>query len=125
MDITEEKPYCPSLNDIGTLSNRQVRALIDHYHDDLFGHLWFCLCLGLRRAEASKVDKLTCRDNYLIVDAEAAKTKTRRPCTWDIPQLCSTETTKRLCLERNQKSSLRCGNKQGDGFRQKQSFVLY
>jgi len=34
--------------------------------------------LGLRRAEATKVDKLTCRDNYLIVGAEAAKTKTRR-----------------------------------------------
>ena len=64
------------VNEIGTLSNRQVRALIDHCDEDLLGHLWLCLCLGLRRAEATKVDKLTCRDNYLIVGAEAAKTKT-------------------------------------------------
>ena len=68
----------------GTLSNRQIRTLIDHCDEDLLGHLWLCLCLGLRRAEATKVDKLTCRDNYLIVGAEAAKTKTRRV----IPLLC-------------------------------------
>jgi integrase len=78
MDITVEKPYRPAVNEIETLSNRQVRALIDHCDEDLLGHLWLCLCLGLRRAEATKVDKLTCRDNYLIVGAEAAKTKTRR-----------------------------------------------
>ena len=77
MDIAVEKPYRTGVNEIGTLSNRQVRGLIDHCDDDLLGHLWLCLCLCLRRAEATKVDKLTCRDNYLIVGAEAAKTKTR------------------------------------------------
>jgi len=78
MDITVEKPYRPAVNEIGTLSKRQVRALIDHCDEDLLGHLWLCLYLGLRRTEAIKVDELTCRDNYLIVGSEAAKTKTSR-----------------------------------------------
>ena len=63
--------------DPGILSNNEVNSLLEHA-GGLLGHLWLCLCLGLRVAEATRVDDLDCRDGFLIVGAKASKTRSRR-----------------------------------------------
>ena len=45
------KPNYPR-GEIQTLSNRDVASLIRVCPEDLLGHLWLCLCKGLRVAEA-------------------------------------------------------------------------
>jgi hypothetical protein len=77
------KPSYPK-GDIEILSNKDVSSLIQSCPSDLLGHIWLCLCLGLRVAEAEKVDHLSVKGNYLIVGAKAAKTQTRR--VLDIPE---------------------------------------
>ncbi len=63
---------------IGTLSNTGVSALLQSCSDELIGYLWLSLGLGLRVAEANRVQELECRDGCLIVGAGASKTRTRR-----------------------------------------------
>ena len=63
---------------IGTLSNTEVAALLQSCSDELIGYLWLSLALGLRVAEANRVQKLECRDRCLIVGAGASKTQTWR-----------------------------------------------
>ena len=63
---------------IGTLSNTEVAALLQGCSDELIGYLWLSLGLGLRVAEANRVQELECRDGCLIVGAGASKTRTRR-----------------------------------------------
>ena len=77
------KPSYPK-GDIEILSNKDVSSLIKSCPSDLLGHIWLCLCLGLRVAEAEKVDHLSVKGNYLIVGANAAKTKSRR--VLDMPE---------------------------------------
>ena len=64
--------------DPGMLSNKDVQSMLTHVGNDLLGHLWLCLCMGLRVAEACRVNDLECRDGYLIVGAKASKTRSRR-----------------------------------------------
>ena len=75
------KPSYPR-GEIQTLSNRDVASLIRVCPEDLLGHLWLCLCMGLRVAEAVRSEDLIMRDGHLIVGAKAAKTKTRRVIQW-------------------------------------------
>jgi len=77
------KPSYPK-GDIEILSNKDVSSIIKTCPSDLLGHIWLCLCLGLRVAEAEKVDHLSVKGNYLIVGANAAKTKSRR--VLDMPE---------------------------------------
>ena len=44
---------------IGTLENDEVEALINTCPDELQGHLWLRLCMGLRGSEASQVEELS------------------------------------------------------------------
>jgi len=60
------------------LSIDEVSSLIKTCPSDLLGHLWLCLCMGLRVAEASRVQHLTVTETHLVVGAEASKTKSRR-----------------------------------------------
>ena len=76
------KPSYPS-GEIEVLSNDEVTSLIKACPLDLQGHLWLCLCMGLRVAEASRVQHLTITDTHLVVGAQASKTKSRR--VLDIP----------------------------------------
>jgi hypothetical protein len=71
------KPSYPG-GDIEVLTNGEVSSLIKSCPSDLLGHLWLCLCMGLRVAEASRVQHLTVTDTHLIVGAQASKTKSRR-----------------------------------------------
>ena len=64
--------------EIEVLNNQQVKALKDACPDDLIFYLWLCLFLGVRPAEARRVDNIHYRDECLIVGAFASKTKTRR-----------------------------------------------
>ena len=75
------KPSYPR-GEIQPLNNRDVASLVRVCPDDLLGHLWLCLCMGLRVAEAVRSEDLIMRDGYLIVGAKAAKTKTRRVIQW-------------------------------------------
>ena len=77
------KPSCPE-GDIEVLTNDEVSSLIKSCPSDLLGHLWLCLCMGLRVAEASRVKHLKITATHLVVGAQAAKTKTRR--VLDIPE---------------------------------------
>lgn len=74
------KPSYPA-GEVRTLSNPQVTSLLQACPPPLLGHLWLCLCMGLRVAEAIRVADLECRDGYLIVGAKASKTRTRRVIT--------------------------------------------
>ena len=76
------KPSYPS-GEIEVLSNDEVCSLIKTCPLDLQGHLWLCLCMGLRVAEASRVQHLTITDTHLVVGAQASKTKSRR--VLDVP----------------------------------------
>lgn len=69
------------VGDPGMLTNESVQSMLTHAGDDLLGHLWLCLCMGLRVAEACRVEDLECRDGYLIVGAKASKTRSRRVIT--------------------------------------------
>lgn len=69
------------VGDPGMLSHENVKSMLTHVRDDLLGHLWLCLCMGLRVAEACRVEDLECRDGYLIVGARASKTRSRRVIT--------------------------------------------
>lgn len=71
------KPSYPS-GEIEVLSSDEVSSLIKTCPSDLLGHLWLCLCMGLRVAEASRVQHLTVTETHLVVGAEASKTKSRR-----------------------------------------------
>ena len=64
--------------EISVLDNDQVASLIKSCPLDLLGHLWLCLCLGLRPAEATRTEALQVRDGFLVIGAKAAKTRTRR-----------------------------------------------
>ena len=77
------KPSYPS-GDIEVLTNQEVSSLIKTCPLDLLGHLWLCLCMGLRVAESSRVEHLKLTETHLVVGAKAAKTKSRR--VLDIPQ---------------------------------------
>lgn len=66
------------VGDPGMLTNKSVHSMLSHCPDGLLGHLWLCLCMGLRVAEACRVEDLECRDGYLIVGAKASKTRSRR-----------------------------------------------
>jgi integrase len=63
---------------VGFLSLEECSLLIKHCPLELQGHLWLRLCMGLRVSEASRVESLQVRDGFLIVGAQAAKTRTRR-----------------------------------------------
>lgn len=71
------KPSYPK-GDVEILNNKDVSSLIKTCPSDLLGHLWLCLCMGLRVAEASRVQHLTVTETHLVVGAEASKTKSRR-----------------------------------------------
>ena len=77
VDLTGDKIKTAG-KQIGTLENDEVEALIKACPEELQGHLWLRLCMGLRVSEASQVEELSQRDGYLIVGANAAKTRTRR-----------------------------------------------
>jgi len=77
------KPSYPK-GDVEVLTNAEVASLIKTCPSDLLGHLWLCLCMGLRVAEASRVEHLKVTETHLVVGAQAAKTKTRR--ILDIPE---------------------------------------
>ncbi len=77
------KPSYPS-GEIEVLSNDEVCSLIKTCPLDLQGHLWLCLCMGLRVAEASRVQHLAITDTHLVVGAQASKTKSRR--VLDVPE---------------------------------------
>ena len=77
------RPSYPS-GDIEVLTNKEVSSLIKTCPLDLLGHLWLCLCMGLRVAESSRVEHLKVTETHLVVGAKAAKTKSRR--VLDIPQ---------------------------------------
>ena len=64
--------------EIEVLNNAQIKALKDACPDDLIFYLWLCLFLGVRPAEARRIDNIHFRDDCLIVGALASKTKTRR-----------------------------------------------
>jgi len=63
---------------VGFLSLEECSLLIKHCPLELQGHLWLRLCMGLRVSESSRVESLQVRDDFLIVGAQAAKTRTRR-----------------------------------------------
>ena len=64
--------------EIEVLNNQQIKALKDACPSDLIFYLWLCLFLGVRPAEARRIDNIHFRDDCLIVGALASKTKTRR-----------------------------------------------
>ena len=66
------------VGEISVLDNDQVSSLIKNYPLDLLGHIWLCLCLGLRPSESNRTEALQVRDGVLVVEAKAAKTRTRR-----------------------------------------------
>jgi len=63
---------------LGFLTVPECASLIQACPLELQGHLWLRLCMGLRVAEAGRVEDLEERDGFLIVGARAAKTRTRR-----------------------------------------------
>ena len=63
---------------VGFLTVPECASLIQACPLELQGHLWLRLCMGLRVAEAGRVEDLEERDGFLIVGAKAAKTRTRR-----------------------------------------------
>jgi integrase len=63
---------------LGFLTIPECASLIQACPLELQGHLWLRLCMGLRVAEAGRVEDLEERDGFLIVGAKAAKTRTRR-----------------------------------------------